>query len=139
MSMNHDSVKRIVRKLVKFGFWVHCLSLYYYLTLGRNDNNGLVGCCSVVQRTLYPRHLKIDLCAPIIIWCNATPRTTPHQCFIQDKPHITIQRTQYASFPTNQPNLHFVHSLTWTSTPKSKTYHTSKTHSPHPSHPDLPP
>ena len=139
LSTNHESVKRIVEKLVKLGFRVRCSSLYYYLSLGRNDNNGLVGCCSLVRRTLYHRCLKIHLCASIIASCNAPPRTTPHQRFIQDRPHITIWRPRYASLPTNQPNLHFAQSSTWTFTPKSKTYHTSKTHSPHPSHPDSPP
>ena len=59
LSTNHESVKRIVGKLVKLGFRVRCSSLYYYLRLGWNDNNALVGCCSLVRRALYHRCLNI--------------------------------------------------------------------------------
>lgn len=104
LSTNHESVKRIVEKLVKLGFRVRCAS-FFYLALGRNDNNGLVGCCSLVRRALYHRCLKIHLRASIVPPCDAAPRTTPRQCFIQDRSHITIRRTWYASFPTNHSHL----------------------------------
>ena len=139
LSTNHESLKRIVGKLVKFGFRVRCSSFYHYFGLRRNDNNGLVGCCSLVRRTLYHRCLKIHLRPSVIASRDAAPRTTPYQRLIQDRSHITIRRTRYAPFPTNQPNSHFVQNSTWTFTPKSKTYHTSKTHSLPPSHPASPP